>query len=548
MFLLLKFRYGYELNGGIMNNILKKTGEILERKKQMILYGVPGVGKTHFTNKFKEYVRKENCKFITFHQSFAYEEFIEGLRPKNDENGNIVYEIEDGILKKMCILAIWDVLKSKECDENNVDIEFNELIEKFKEKYPVGSKLETITGGRFEITNYNDNKICIILSFKLGYGVGKIVKDEDGKITTMPIIGKSSHVFLYSNLERLWNDGGNVNNIQDIITDDIQDIIGILGKDNVKMGYYYSIYDELKSYYYSIYKELKQIYDKLKESKENKENNQHVVIKINNIVDKKHVVINIDNTHEKTYKKVKEKVMQELKEYKKSKNIFKKEDFQNAPKYYLIIDEINRGNISNIFGELITLLEKDKRLGEDNEIITELPYSKEPFAVPSNLYIIGTMNTADKSIALLDVALRRRFGFLEIEPNYELLKDKNIKGINLSELLKTINTKITLLKDRDHRIGHSYFLNIEDIDDLKFVWYNEIIPLLMEYFYNDWECLKEILKDFVNGEKPKININSDLIDDDLKLYEIKELTGAEFINTLNSVINPKSIGENNGEE
>jgi len=158
------------------------------------------------------------------------------------------------------------------------------------------------------------------------------------------------------------------------------------------------------------------------------------------------------------------------------------------------------------------------------------------------------MNTADKSIALLDVALRRRFGFLEIEPNYELLKDKNIKGINLSELLKTINTKITLLKDRDHRIGHSYFLNIEDIDDLKFVWYNEIIPLLMEYFYNDWECLKEILKDFVNGEKPKININSDLIDDDLKLYEIKELTGAEFINTLNSVINPKSIGENNGEE
>ena len=103
-------------------------------------------------------------------------------------------------------------------------------------------------------------------------------------------------------------------------------------------------------------------------------------------------------------------------------------------------------------------------------------------------------------------------------------------------MLETINTKITLLKDRDHRIGHSYFLNVKDIDDLRFVWYNEIIPLLMEYFYNDWESLKEILKGFVKSEKPNIKINYDLIDDDLKLYEIKEYEGEEFIKALNSVI------------
>ena len=275
------------------------------------------------------------------------------------------------------------------------------------------------------------------------------------------------------------------------------------------------------------------------------------------------VLKNKNNENENlNYIQIKQKVISAI----KNKELTK-EDFKNAPKYYLIIDEINRGNISNILGELITLLEKDKRLGEDNEIIIDLPYSKEPFAVPPNLYIIGTMNTADKSIALLDTALRRRFGFLEIEPNYDLItkdnlikvwkkkcNDKEFNNIKkdiedieemfqklgndefLKKLLETINTKITLLKDRDHRIGHSYFLNVKDIDDLRFVWYNEIIPLLMEYFYNDWESLKEILKGFVKSEKPNIKINYDLIDDDLKLYEIKEYEGEEFIKALNSVI------------
>jgi 5-methylcytosine-specific restriction protein B len=147
------------------------------------------------------------------------------------------------------------------------------------------------------------------------------------------------------------------------------------------------------------------------------------------------------------------------------------------------------------------------------------------------------MNTADRSIALLDIALRRRFGFLEIEPNYDLI-NKEIEGINLKQLLQTINDKITILKDRDHRIGHSYFLNVKDIKDLKFVWYNEIIPLLMEYFYNDWESLKEILKDFVEEKELKIIKNSDLVDDEeQKIYRIKEFyNDDEFIEALKSII------------
>ena len=176
--------------------------------------------------------------------------------------------------------------------------------------------------------------------------------------------------------------------------------------------------------------------------------------------------------------------------------------------YVLIIDEINRGNISKIFGELITLLEPSKRLGETEELKIRLPYSDEEFGVPKNLYILGTMNTADRSIALLDIALRRRFNFIEMPPKYNLLKSistetidtesKDIKNtkthnIDLKKLLKAINTRIEFLLDKDHLIGHSYFVKVETFDDLKEVFRNSIIPLLQEYFYDDFEKIKFVL-------------------------------------------------------
>jgi 5-methylcytosine-specific restriction protein B len=160
--------------------------------------------------------------------------------------------------------------------------------------------------------------------------------------------------------------------------------------------------------------------------------------------------------------------------------------------YAIFIDEINRGNVSQIFGELITLIEEDKREGEDNELHSILPYSKTNFSVPPNLYIIGTMNTADRSIEALDTALRRRFSFIEMPAKHEIIRTQGnvpegiLNGIDLSNLLKTINQRIEKLIDKDHMIGHSYFLNISNLRGLKSTFQNKIIPLLQEYFFGDY--------------------------------------------------------------
>ena len=174
------------------------------------------------------------------------------------------------------------------------------------------------------------------------------------------------------------------------------------------------------------------------------------------------------------------------------KDICNKAKNDKENNYVLIIDEINRGNISKIFGELISLIEPSKREGESEELEVILPYSKENLTIPKNLYIIGTMNTADRSIALLDIALRRRFNFIEIMPQYDILKNKKIENIELDLLLSTINKRIEFLLDREHTIGHSYFLNINTFEDLVQVFKNSIMPLLQEYFYDDFEKIKTI--------------------------------------------------------
>lgn len=171
--------------------------------------------------------------------------------------------------------------------------------------------------------------------------------------------------------------------------------------------------------------------------------------------------------------------------------------------YVLIIDEINRGNISRIFGELITLLEDSKRLGAEEELKVVLPYSKQPFGVPGNLYLIGTMNTADRSLAGLDLALRRRFFFKEMPPRPDLLDSLYVEGIQIGELLRTINRRITALLGRDYCLGHALFIPLQkdpNLPHLGRIFQKQVLPLLQEYFFEDWQKIALVLNDH---RKPK---------------------------------------------
>lgn len=194
--------------------------------------------------------------------------------------------------------------------------------------------------------------------------------------------------------------------------------------------------------------------------------------------------------------------------------------------YILIIDEINRGNISKILGELITLLEPSKRKGESEALEVKLPYSQEPFSVPNNLYIIGTMNTADRSIALLDTALRRRFEFIEMMPDSSRLST-DCDGVDLQRLLESINNRIEFLLDRERTIGHAFLIDVKNLSDLKAVFKNKILPLLQEYFYDDYAKINAVLND--NGmlesktiSNMKISLSDEFVDSEKKVWKITD--------------------------
>lgn len=215
-----------------------------------------------------------------------------------------------------------------------------------------------------------------------------------------------------------------------------------------------------------------------------------------------------------------------------------------APRYF-VIDEINRGDISRIFGELISLIESDKRLFSKNPLICLLPYSKMKFGIPPNLHIIGTMNTADRSISLMDIALRRRFGFIELLPDYEVLKQdllnnessldtqvKDIRELSI-QALQTVNINIQNLYDRDHQIGHSYLMKLSDVttadetkEVLQNIWLYEIIPLLQEYFYDSPDKMGQVL-------------NNRFVEKQGKSFTIRPET--EIITALKAVVANKSL-------
>ena len=229
------------------------------------------------------------------------------------------------------------------------------------------------------------------------------------------------------------------------------------------------------------------------------------------------------------------------------KRICKRAESDPESQYAIVIDEINRGNISKIFGELITLVETDKRAGAENALTLTLPYSGLPFSVPSNLDIIGTMNTADRSLTHIDVALRRRFEFIELRTDYSLIPD-DMDGINLRWMLYAINQRIELLLDREHILGHALLMNVDSIEQLEHTFTTNIMPLLEEYFFENWDKINRVLNDNSFIEEQEGALATWLGDSDdyaAKSYRINlsKLSDSEAYKTIYSGIPDKAFSE-----
>lgn len=475
-----------------------------------ILYGPPGTGKTYSTidkaleilgvetqgksraelkAKFDEFRQNGQIEFVTFHQSFSYEEFVEGIKPNTDNPENMVYEVQDGIFKEISQKSLTNLKNSKKDNkqfEKEIEIEakidsfLNALIENQTE-------IEKKRGGKFSIKDYDEKRIYI--------------NTRDTK--------SFDRLFVRSFID-IVESGFNFETPNELSLK----IFQVNGRTSYKhqANYYFPLWEKFKEF-------------------------------------------------EKSYKPQNQAVGE-----------------VKLKPHILIIDEINRGNISKILGELITLIEPSKRIGASNEekargignesLKVTLPYSNESFGVPSNLYIIGTMNTADRSIALLDTALRRRFEFVEMMPQPELLKniwivkdteqrdnenfvipenrieelDKYMseKSDCLYKILNSINNRIEFLLDREHTIGHAFFFEKAKfykkdklewyeltLESLKEIFVKKIIPLLQEYFYDDYAKIDAVLNGNKMIEIAEVKVSSlfskkdkDLELDDKKIYKI----------------------------
>lgn len=445
-----------------------------------ILYGPPGTGKTYNTInkaleilgvetqdksraelkvKFDEFRQNGQIEFVTFHQSFSYEEFVEGIKPKfinsneGAESSKMEYEIKSGIFKQICKNALENLENSQKSQEQiKQELDLQELFEAYLESVELKLNEADIDDPVLKIPN---SKMTIRKIYRLDNGEGRSLFVGVEGAESMQSLTKDIILRDYASFK-----SGVIKSYQDI-----------------KPKYESQAkYHGNAIYYFEIFKKMAEF--------------------------------------EKSYKPQNQAVSE-----------------VKLKPYILIIDEINRGNISKILGELITLIEPSKRIGGDEELRVSLPYSANEFdggkgfGVPKNLYIIGTMNTADRSIALLDTALRRRFEFVEMMPDCEHKEiSTDCESVNLQKLLKAMNERIEFLLDREHTIGHSFFIKVNSLSTLQQVFKNKIIPLLQEYFYDDYKKIQAVLNDNqMIKPKPKPNFLGkfdDEVDSEKVVYQI----------------------------
>ena len=411
---------------------------------------------------FDEYIRKGQIVFTTFHQSYGYEEFVEGIKaipPKTDTNNTdqMIYSTVDGILKSL----VKDALSKGTIESKNNKEVINDKTIIWKM-----SLGDSQSGEDIEYFEEAIRTESIIMGYGGDIDFSECSKKED-------IATKTA-------------DKTTIDMIDRFKFQMKQDDIVIISDGNRKFKAIARVDGDYSFDGGSDFKQKRKIQwlQKFTSSRD-----------VKDISDRYFTQVTLNRPQGIN----REKLKNILSDYTKIDNTLKS--------YVLIIDEINRGNISKIFGELITLIEESKRIGKPEEIRVSLPYSGmefdggKGFGVPQNVYIIGTMNTADRSIALMDTALRRRFHFEEMMPDYKVLKELKVGDIEIAKMLQKINERIEYLYDRDHQIGHAYFMSLKGKDgddataELDNIFRNKIIPLLQEYFYDDWEKIQMVLGD-----------------------------------------------------
>lgn len=430
-----------------------------------ILYGPPGTGKTYkvadiawrIAHKGENLLSHDEAQewydtqlnnpdgqvaFTTFHQSYSYEDFIEGIRPvladgESDTGSGLNYCISDGVFKAFCERAsapasaedlglndnpaVWKVsLKGTGDNEVRDDCLKNSHIRIGWDSY--GPQVD-------DQTNFEHGGERVLDAFLNKMSIGDIVVSCYSATTTDAIgviTGEAEWHDEYQNYKRQ-------RKVKWLVKDIRCNIVKRFGIPNMTLATIYRLSRLNEGDILTLVSELKN-----------------------------------------------EPSLAEA----------------NTKPYIFIIDEINRGNVSSIFGELITLLEPSKREGASDQQTAILPYSKEKFAVPSNVYVVATMNTADKSLTQLDTALRRRFDFIEMMPKSKLLENDEVEGVELEKLLEAMNARIAALYDREHEIGHSYLMHLDgDLNKLKKAFEKKIVPLLQEYFYDDYSKIRQVLNE-----------------------------------------------------
>ena len=448
---------------GVVNKMNKKINSL-----NTILYGPPGTGKTYnskyyavaicdpdcdcdydkakakypnyddLIKRYDELVEEKRIAFTTFHQSYGYEEFIEGIKPivKDDDSNDVYYDTKDGLFKEFCQRA----------DKQIVDSQ-NPLFDNDALVYKVSILEDNRNQKNIKNDCFSNGRIRMDFSSEPGKAKRLLDKLQKGDI------------------------------VLSFKTREIIDGIGVVKDD--------SSYELSKATEFKTTRDVEWLLPnvdinilKYNNNKKLSRPTLHVVrsMTVANVIE----MLNDNN--------------------KPQPNIDIKENTNN---YVFIIDEINRGNISKIFGELITLIEPSKRKGAKEGMTCVLPYSGDDFSVPKNVYILGTMNTADRSIALMDTALRRRFDFIEMMPDYEVDFMQNLKvgNVDIVKMLRAMNDRIEVLYDREHTLGHAFFKGVSTIEELGIVFENKIIPLLQEYFFEDYEKIALVLGDNAKTDK-----------------------------------------------